>query len=156
MTYVPNQPYGDAYSDGPGIRDNGTFNWALKAARKCFIFPTPISAMFIQCQFTQNVVEGDTDDIYGPKNSRMNTTKNQIMMKFTQPFFKADLITADFQVIYDLEDAYMLKPVFTYKTGDHWIFDMQGAFMGGSEKRMGRFGSINYYDEVMFRVTYQF
>jgi hypothetical protein len=112
--------------------------------------------MFIQVQFTQNLIEGSPNDILGPKNSNMDKTKNQIMLKFTQPFFKADLITADFQVIYDFNDAYMLKPVLIYKTGDHWIFDAQGAFMGGGEKRTGRFGNFSWMDEVMLRATYQF
>ena len=155
-TYIPNQPYSDAKSIFPGIRDIGTFNYAIRFDRKTFVFPRPTSAMMIQLQFAQTIVEKNHRSIFGKGNSKMDKEKNSVALIVSQPFFKADLLTPSLQIVYDIDDAYYIKPGLKYKTGDHWVIDVWGVILGGKEDRPGRFGAMDWADEVVCRVAYQF
>jgi hypothetical protein len=155
-TYIPNQPYIDGRATMPEIRDKGTWNYAIRFMRDTFVFPTPISAMKILFQFNQTVIEGDSNDILGPGVKSINSTREIITVKLTQPFLKGNRINTDFQIMYDLDDCYLIKPLISYIPGDRWSFDIQGAIFGGSERRTARFGSMHWMDEIMFRVTCQF
>nr|MBP7323619.1 hypothetical protein [Deltaproteobacteria bacterium] len=156
--WVPNQPYGKAGSAQPEIEDQGTLNYAVRFDRPTQVVPKSFYAasfMTIQLQFKQTVVEGDEDDILGPNNSRIDKTVNNITLQLKQPLLHNDL-NLTFQTVYDTDSAYMIKPWVQYKRGDHWYFDVFGVFLGGSEDRPGRFGSLYWADTVYGRVTYQF
>ncbi|MDY6863830.1 MAG: DUF1302 family protein [Thermodesulfobacteriota bacterium] len=154
-TYSPNQPYGDARSNFPGIRDRETYNYAILFTRKTFVFPRPTSAMMIQFQFGQTIVEGNQRDILS-MNSKTDKTRETVALILSQPFCKADLFTPSFQFVYDCDDSYYIKPAVKIKYGDHWTANIWGVILGGTEDRPGRFGSMYWGDEIVFRVTYQF
>jgi len=65
-------------------------------------------------------------------------------------------VTVSLQPMWDTDGAYMVKPAFKYVYGDYWYFDLYAIVVGGSEKRPGRFGSLDWADEVVCRVTFQF
>ncbi|MFZ3253234.1 MAG: DUF1302 family protein [Syntrophales bacterium] len=163
--YSPDEPYYDKASALPLIRTAHTLKQAIIFARNTFVLPRPIAAMSIQFQY-MNFQIWDNDQIKvtpAPFSSGSSTTNNNIdgdqhiiVLSLSQKLFKGDLITLSFQAIYDLDDAYQIKPGFTYKPGDHWVFDIYGAFLGGTESRPGRLGYLSWNDEVFGRITYQF
>ena len=158
--WIPNQPYQDRESSSPGIKDLGTFNWALRIDRNTGVFPprflgTDFQYMKITLQFSQNIREGDEDKVAGPGSSKIDKTDEMIIFKITQPFSHANWEPM-IQFVYDPDDAYLVKPGVKYVHGDHWYFDLYGIITGGSEKRPGRLGAIDYANEVFGRVTYQF
>jgi len=154
-TWVPNQPYGDALALLPDIRDQGTYSYAVRLNRLTFLLPRPTSAMDVMLQFTQTVREGDNDRIRGPGNAPVDSTDETITFQIRQPLWHNN-IEIQALLVYDLEDAYLIKPFIKYVYGDHWIFDVSAVFLGGSEDRPTRFGSLSWGDEVFMRTTFQF
>lgn len=157
--WVPNQPYQDAGAlGGLGVRDQGTWTWAIRFDRPTQVLPPDFlhaSFMMIQLEFVQAVVEGDEDKILGPGLSRIDKTVDQIFLVLQQPLIHNDL-TPGLQAGYDLDGAYFIKPSIKYNYGDHWYFDLFATFLGGSEDRPGRFGSLYWADTFYGRVTFQF
>jgi hypothetical protein len=153
--WVPNQPYGDAKEVLPAIKDQGTFSYSIKFDRQTFLLPRPTSAAMVSFQVAQVLLEGDEDRIAGPGNVAVDKTQTIIGGMVMQNLWYNN-ITLSFQPMWDTDGAYMLKPAFKYVYGDYWYFDVYAIFVGGSEKRPGRFGSLKWADEVVFRVTLQF
>ena len=160
-TYTPDQPYQDAKArplmpgtPTPQIRDVGMWRWAMRFDRSTFVLPRPISAMKIQLQFSQTVVE-DNDEVLGPNNSEIDATQNTLALILRQSLMHNNL-EPSLKIIYDLDDAYLITPAVRYRYGDNWYFDLYGNFLGGSEDRPGRFGSMDWADEIVGRVTFQF
>jgi len=165
-TYIPKQPYQDALSVMPVIKDRGTVKHAIRFQRKTRVFSrhllsSPIPQMNIQFQLSQTIVEGDPDDIkstpapYGRKTNKIDKTQNVIALILNQDLWY-NQISLSFKAIYDLKDSHYIVPGFKYRHGDDWYFDIYGVVLGGSEKRSGRFGSMDWGDEVFARITYQF
>ena len=158
--YSPDEPYQDRYSRLPHIRHNKTLKHAIRFDRKTFVLPHPISAMMIQLQYSQTLVE-DHDKIkstpapYTRGSNNIDSTKNVIALLLSQDLWHNN-IKLTFKGIYDLDDCYYIVPGFKYKHGDHLIFDIYGVVLGGAETRTGSFGSIDWADEVFSRITYQF
>ena len=163
--YSPDEPFYDKASALPLIRRSHCLKQAIIFARNTFVLPSPASSMSIQFQYANTHI-WDNEKIKAtpaPFSSGSSTSDNNIdedqhiiVLSLSQKLFKGDLITLSFQAIYDLDDAYQIKPGFTYKPGDHWIFDIYGAFLGGTESRPGRLGYLSWNDEVFGRITYQF
>lgn len=157
-TYIPDQPYQDAAAaaaGGSSIKDQGTFAYAIRLDRQTFVLPTPTSAMMIQLQFNQTLREGDADAILGAANSKVDKTDETVSLMLDQ-FLHYNDYRVTLLVVYDLEDATLIKPVFRYNHGDHWYFDLYGVFLSGAEDRPGRFGGMDWADEIAARITYQF
>ncbi|MDY6974439.1 MAG: DUF1302 family protein [Thermodesulfobacteriota bacterium] len=154
-TYFPRHPYYDAAASLPEIKKQGTLKHAIRFDRKTFVFPRPTSAMTIQVQYSQSVVEGDEGKIAGSGSTEIDKTVDTLVLNMSQ-MFRHDTISVSNTVVYDLDGAYYIKPGFQYLHGDDWYFDIYGIFLGGSEKRSGRLGSMSWADEVYARVTYQF
>jgi len=157
-TWIPNQPYGAAGSPTPAIRDQGTWKYAILFVRPTQILPPKFlhaNNMMIQLQLTQTVVEGDEDKILGPADSRMDKSVENIILFLSQPILYNN-VSLGLLAIYDPDDSYYIKPSVRYMHGDHWYFDIFATFLGGSEKRTGRFGSLYWADTVYGRITYQF
>jgi len=159
-TWIPQKPYQDAKEKLPQIRDMGTFNWGLRIDRPTSLFPprflgTDFQFMKIMLQFSQIIREGNEDNIAGPGNSRIDKTDEMITIKFTQPISHKNW-EVSLQFTYDLDDAYMVKPGIKYIYGDHWYYDIYGIINGGTEKRPGRLGALDFTNEVFGRITYQF
>jgi len=157
-TWTPDQPYQDAKAFAArsnDITDQGTGNYAIRLDRQTFVFPRPTSAMMIQFQFSQTVREGDEDDILGPENSEIDKTDEFITLLLTQNF-RHDTIQLSLLWVYDTDDASYLRPFVNYKYGDHWYFDLYTVYCSGSETRPGRFGGIDWVNETVGRITYQF
>lgn len=159
-TWIPNQPYGDAMSPSvrPDITDQGTFKYGISLTRNTRVLPaTFLHADFMSntLQFTQTVVEGDEDAILGTGSSKIDKTTETIYFSMRQPLLYGDL-TINFEVYYDPDDAYLLKPRVSYAYGDHWYFDVFSVFLGGAEDRPKRFGNMSWADTVYGRITYQF
>jgi len=156
--WVPNQPYGEAGSKLPAIKDQGTCKYAVRLDRLTQVLPKQFlhaSMCMLQFQFTQTVVEGDEDDILGGGNSDVDKTIENLTFQFKQPLWHGDYYVAC-QWIYDTDDAWLIKPQLRYYYGNNWYFDLYGVFLGGSEKRPARFGSLYWADTVYGRVTLQF
>jgi hypothetical protein len=156
--WIPDQPYGDAGSPTPAIRDQGTWKYAINLNRPTPILPRKFlhaSYMMIQLQFGQTWVEGDEDKVLGAGDSRVDKNVDTWVLLLQQPLLHNDLTLA-FQMLYDPDDAYFIKPSVKYSYGDYWYFDIFATFLGGSEDRTGRFGSLYWADSVYGRVTYQF
>lgn len=157
-TWVPDQPYGDARvyaAGGAGIRDQGTWSYAIRFDRPTFVFPRPISAMTIQLQYSQTVREGNPDWILGPANSKVDQTDNFITLQLSQYFLHNNL-SVNLLFVQDLRDATLFKPLVTYRHGDHWIFDLYTVYTAGAEKRPTRFGNSDWVNQTVGRITYQF
>lgn len=156
--WIPNQPYAKAGSRFPDIRDQGTFNYAIRFDRPTQVLsPTFLHSTMamIQLQFTQTIVEGDEDKILGGANSEIDKTIDVITVSFRQGLWHDNYIVG-FQYFYDTDGSYMAVPSFKYVYGDHWYFDIWGRILGGSEQRPKRFGSLDWADTVYGRITYQF
>ena len=159
-TYTPDQPYQDAKAPVmmgdpiARIRDEGAFNWAIRFDRNTFFLPRPTSAMRVQLQFSQTIVK-DHEDVLGPNNSKIDKTTDTIVLMLAQPL-RHDTLEPSLQVVYDLDDAYLIKPAVRYRYGNRWYFDIFGVFVGGAEDRPGRFGAMDWADEVVGRATFQF
>jgi hypothetical protein len=153
--WIPNQPYGDAKAQFPGIRDQGTAKYAIKFDRLTFVLPRPTSAMNISLQFSQTIREGDKNKLLGPNNSAIDTNNETVVFQIRQPLWHNNIEVSSLYV-YDLDGAYQFKPSFKYVHGDHWYFDVFGVFLGGTEDRPRRIGSLDFADQVVFRITYQF
>jgi len=153
-TWTSNQPYHSA-SNPSRVRDQGTWNWALNLQRMTFVLPHPSSAARIQLQFNQTVREGDNQKIVDVVGRHMDTSQESITFLIDQMLCHDDL-QLSFMVVHDLDDATFIKPYVKFKRGDHWYFDLFGVFLSGSETRPGRFGGLEYMNEVVGRITYQF
>lgn len=157
-TWTPDQPYQDAAvaaANGSDITDQGTWNYAIRFDRQTFVFPRPTSSMMIQVQFNQTIREGDEDDILGAANSEVDKTDETISLLLDQ-FFSYNNYRMTLLGVWDFDGGAYVKPSFRYTYGDHWFFDLYGVFLGGSDKRPGRFGGIDWAQEIVTRVTYQF
>ena len=159
-TYTPDQPYADALAaDGGHIREVGTWKHAIRFDRKTFVFPRPTDAMMIQLQYSQTVVE-DEDKIKSTgapfsRDNRIDKTKDVVALLFSQNFWHNNIATS-LKLIYDLDGCEYITPGFKYRHGDYWYFDVYGVILGGSEKRPGSFGSLDYASEIFGRITFQF
>lgn len=158
--YSPDEPYYDRYSPLTSIRYNKTLRHAIRFDRSTFVLPQPISAMMIQLQYSQNRV-WDREKVKSTpaplsKSNTIDSTQNVIALVLSQDLFKGNIVNLSLTAVYDLDDAHMIRPGFKFRHGDHWIFDIYGVILGGAEERPGRFGSMNWADEVFGRVTYQF
>ena len=159
-TWVPNQPYTDATNvnpipGAPGIRDQGTFRYAVKLNRMTFVLPAGSNAMDLTFQFLQTIREGDTDKLLGPNQTKVDTNDEMIVLQARQPLWHNN-IEINTVYVYDLDGGYQFQPMFQYTYGDYWYFNVVGVFVGGSDDRSGRVGSMPWADNVTFRVTYQF
>jgi len=155
--WTPDQPYADAGRPF-AIRDQGTWKYALLLTRPTKVLPSKFlhaSFMMIQLQFAQTIVEGNEDKVFGTGNSKLDKTVNQIVCFLQQPLLYNN-ITLGLQMVFDPDDGYFVKPFVKYVYGDHWYFDVFATFLGGSEKRPGRLGSLYWADSVYGRITFQF
>jgi len=109
----------------------------------------------IQLQFTQTVREGDKDRILGSANSKVDKTDETIALILDQYFHHNDY-RVNLLFVYDTDDACYFKPSIRYNYGDHWYFDLYTVYLAGSEKRPGRFGGIDWVNETVGRITFQF
>jgi hypothetical protein len=167
--WIPNQPYQDRQSYLNGsykIRDLGTFKWAFRIDRPTAVFPprfmgADFQYMKVTLQFSQTIREGDADTVSEVnkigENARIDQTDEMIVFKVAQPFSHNNW-EPSFQLVYDLDDAYMIKPGIKYVHGDHWYFDLYGVIIGGAETRKSpdRFGWLDFANEIFGRITYQF
>lgn len=159
--YSPDEPYYDATSPVaiPHIRYNKTIKHAIRFDRKTFVLPSPISAMMIQFQYSQTLVSDNEKIKSTPspfsKGNNIDSTQNVLALILSQDLWHND-VNLSLTALYDLDGASMLRPGFKYKYGNNWIFDIYGVILAGSETRPGRYGSMNWADEVFGRVTYQF
>jgi hypothetical protein len=156
--WIPEKPYSKAGVARPDMEEQGTWDYAIKLDRPTQVIPPSFlhaSFMTLQLQFRQTVVEGNEDDILGGNNSKIDKSVQQITFQVKQPLMYNNL-TLGFQVIYDTDDAYLVKPSISYRYRDHWYFDVFSVTLGGSEKRPGRFGSTDWADTCYMRATYQF
>jgi len=156
--WIPNQPYVDARSPLPAIRDQGTFNYAINFSRPTPLLPASfLHASFatVQLQLTQWIVEGDEEKILGSGNIKVDKDIENLVFFVSQPLMH-NLLTPSVQFVYDPDDAYFVKPAVRYIYGDHWYFDVFATFLGGKEKRAGRLGSLDWADSVYGRITFQF
>ena len=157
-SWIPDKPYQQAGTAFPEVQDKGTCDYAIRFQRPTqLVPPTFLHASFtdIQLQFGQTVIEGDPHKILGPNNSKIDRTTQRITFQIRQPLMYNNL-TPGFQIIYDSDNAYWIKPSINYRYGNHWYFDVFGAILGGSEHRPGRFGSMYWADTVYMRATFQF
>ncbi|MFZ3115815.1 MAG: DUF1302 family protein [Syntrophales bacterium] len=157
--YSPDEPYYEALAPAPRITTGKTLRHAIRFDRKTFVFPTPVSAMTIQLQYSQTLVSDSeklksTPSPFSAANN-IDSTQNVFALVLSQDLWYND-INLSLTSLYDLDGASLLRPGFKLKRGDHWIFDIYGAILGGSEARTGRYGSMNWADEVFGRITYQF
>ena len=159
-TYTPDQPYYDAASALPKVKEVGTWKHAIRFDRKTFVLPRPISAMNIQLQFSQAVVE-DADDVKmtpAPLDrdiNKIDTTSNTIALIFRQDLWYNNIV-ASLKLINDLDGAYYIIPGFKYRYGNDWYFEIYGTALGGSDRRVGKLGYMYWADEIYARITYQF
>ena len=159
--YSPEEPYYDrtAAVTQPRISYNRTLRHAIRFDRSTFVFPTPVSAMMIQLQYSQTLVSNSetvksTPSPFSSANS-IDSTQDVIALILSQDLWHNN-INLSLTALYDLDGASMLRPGFKYKYGNHWIYDIYGVILAGAEGRPGRYGSLNFADEVFGRVTYQF
>ena len=157
--YTPGRPYYDAASPLPTIREEGTLKHAIRFDRKTFVLPHPISAMMIQLQYSQTMVENHSKIKSTPapysKSNNIDSAQNIIALILSQDLWHNN-IKLTLKAIYDLDDSHYIVPGFKYKYGDHYYFDIYGVMLGGAETRPGTFGSMDWGDEVFARITYQF
>lgn len=159
-TWIPDQPYQDAAAfHSPqqieAIKDQGTWNYAIRLDRSTFVFPHPADAMLIQLQFGQTVREGNNDNILGADNSRLHKAESTITCNLTQNFFH-DTFSVGILNVYEFSSAEYFKPSLAYAWGDHWRFDLYTVYCGGGDKRPGFFGGFAWVNETVARVTFQF
>lgn len=160
-TWTPDRPYGDAVKFSRrdvGITDVGTFDMAIRLDRPTQVLPAKFlqaNFMVIQPQFNLTLREGDTDKALGPGNSKLDSTDASLSLNISQKLLY-NTWALGFLIVHDLDGATYLKPSIKHLRGDHMIFDLYSVFFGGSETRPGRFGSFETYEEVVFRVSYQF
>lgn len=165
---ITDQAYYNAEPEGTpppppfaSFTERKTWNYGVQLQRFTFVFPRPISAMNIALQFNQTIIEGDDDTIKftpGPHDDDTNSIdkrKNQLGLNLMQFFWYNQIVTS-FKVLYDVKGSYLINPGFKYRHGDHWYFDLYANFLGGSDRRAGKFGSTYWADEVYARITYQF
>jgi hypothetical protein len=161
--YSPDEPYqkkNDTPTELPSILYKETKKWAIRFDRSTFVLPRPISAMMIQLQYSQTLVEDNgqiksTPAPYGQSSNAIDSGQNVITLNLSQDLWHNN-INLSFLAVYDLDDAHYMRPGFKYKIGNHWIFDIYGVILGGAEARTGRFASMYWADEVFGRITYQF
>lgn len=156
--WIPNQPYAAAGSPAPMIRDQGTFNYAVRFNRTFMFLPRQFlgsSGTQISLQFYQSIREGDPDKITGPGESKMDKENEMVSLQVLQPLLYNDL-NVSVLFLYDPDNCYEFKPDIKYTYGDHWSFEVMGLILGGGERRPGRLGSFYWADEVLTRINFQF
>jgi hypothetical protein len=153
--WIPNQPYGDAKAQFVGIRDQGTFTYALRLDRLSFILPRPTSAMNLTVQLLQTIREGEKKKLLGPNQVKVDGNEEMVVLQARQPLWYNN-IEVNVVYVYDTDGGYQFQPMFKYAHGDYWYFNITGVFIGGSDDRAGQVGSMPWGDNVTFRVTFQF
>jgi len=155
--WIPDQPYSRAGAALPDIRDQGTGKIAINLSRPTSIIPDSfLSASFatITLQLTQTWVEGDERRIlFG--GMKVDKDQESLVFQIQQPLWH-NTLTPTFQFVYDLDDAYMIKPSIKYQWRNHWYFDVFSTILGGEERRPGRLGGFYWADTTYGRITYQF
>ena len=169
--YIPDSPmWQDASVPFPRIRETDEWNWALMLMMKQFVWPVGYDPLDIKLQFSQKIVQ-DHDKVKwfpGPlskSNSVEKISRDSVTLILTQDFWHKQIQT-QFKVTWMPDGSYQIKPLFAFKPGDAWRFDLYSMWQGGSaytgDPANGVFGNPNtqafnyWHDEVYARITYQF
>jgi hypothetical protein len=74
---------------------------------------------------------------------------------FQQPF--PNLIwRADFAVLWDPKGGYLIQPGLRWKPSEAWAVELFANFLGGDSDNKNTLSTLDWADEVAFRLTYQF
>ena len=74
---------------------------------------------------------------------------------FQQPF--PNLIwRADFAVLWDPKGGYLVQPALRWKPSEAWTGEVFANFLGGKSDNRNTLSTVDWADEVAFRVSYQF
>ncbi len=74
---------------------------------------------------------------------------------FQQPF--PNLIwRADFAILWDPKGGYLIQPGLRWKPSEAWAVELFANFMGGDSDNKNTLSTLDWADEVAFRLTYQF
>ncbi len=166
-TYSPDEPYyanlGPISPANNTVRTAHTLKQALLFGVSIPVLPRPISAMSVQFQYAETQI-WDHDKIHiaggapGPTtNGGNNVSADQhiLALVLSQDLFHNNL-NLSFQAVYDIADAYYLKPGIKVRQGDHWIYDIYAVALGGADTRYNKFGYLSWANEIYGRITYQF
>lgn len=155
FTYIPDEPYQSAINSSK-ITEAGTVKYALGLDRDTFIFPISVTpeAMSVSLQFVQSIREGDPRDLLY-NNATVDKMDNQMSLFLIQNFWH-EQFSLIFLYVYDFKNAYWVQPGVRYKPGNHWMFEVYANDLGGADKRSGHFGSLNFANGVLSRITYLF
>ena len=155
--YIPNNPSWDPEGQYLEMGDDiGTWDYAFRIDHYRRVFSDHMRYMQIQFQFMQQIYEGNLHDVAGPAKAKLDRTRESFMLKFKQPFFKSDKITAVCAFFVHRKGAQRYQPQIFYKPTDRFKFDIFATFIEGTEDRGGWWSYMQWMDEVGFRVTYTF
>jgi hypothetical protein len=72
--------------------------------------------------------------------------------------YKQDRIHPILFFAWDPRNAFWVAPQCEFLYGDHWRFYIMGTWIGGEDRNPANdgLGGLYWWDEIMFRVTYQF
>lgn len=151
MTYTPDQSYADL--PGAQIVEADTTKFVLGFDRPTFVFSKD-RALTISLQWfeTNRDVGRNKISILGAPGDEHETN---FSLYLSQPM-RNDQMFVEFLGVYDTDGAYWLQPQLRLAPGNEWRVSLYGNFFGGSEERPGRFGSLDFADEINLSVTYQF
>ena len=155
FAYTSDQPY-ESQRDPSEIIERGTFKYVLGFERQTFLLPLSITlqAATVGIQFFQTIREGNEEDLF--INQAPVDKEDNVASIYINQAFAHDTVSASLFGAYDFEDAYWIQSGLKYKPGMHWIFDVYANILGGGDKRPGKFGSLDFANGVLGRVSYQF
>ncbi len=159
-TYSHDEPYYDSAPGAPRIRLAHTLKQAILFGQSAFILPQPISAMSIQFQYSETQIwdHNRLKTTPAPLTNGVNNVsadQHVLALILSQDLLHNNL-NLYFQVVYDLAGAQLIKPGIKVRQGNHWIYDIYGVAIGGSETRSSRLGYLSWANEIFGRITYQF
>lgn len=167
--YEPDRPYERGVSI-PGV---GTFTNAMVERIQTvkymigFDRPTFIRALnprrtfSLGFQLFQTLVVEDhdqLDDDFITLNGGPVQSLTTYMTFLIDTQYAADRIHPILFAAYDPRGGYWIAPQCEFLWGDNWRFYILATFFGGGDKNGANdsLGLLDYWDDVMFRVTYQF
>jgi len=167
--YEPDRPYERGISI-PGV---GTFTNAMTERiqtvkymvgfdRPTFIkFLNPRRTFSLGFQLFQTLIAEDfdqLDDDFITLNGSPVQSLTTYMTFLIDTQYSADRIHPILFGAYDPRGGYWIAPQCEFLWGDHWRFYVMATFFGGGDRNTANdsLGALYWWDDLMFRVTYQF
>lgn len=116
----------------------------------------PEKMFFISGQvFHNHIFDYDDDLRFGPYNQKPREDDYALSLLVNTEYHMGRICPQVLTVYDCASTSWMIRPTLEFKYGDHWRPEIGGLVFIGDQFELP-FGAVNEYDEIWFRIKYQF